>query len=59
MPIGGYIREREQMVVHMFHSIGNNKLKALLPEVLKVSKKYKINHLLTVVIIVYYIIAVR
>ena len=36
LPISGYIKEREVMLEHMFRSISRRKLKAMLPEILKV-----------------------
>lgn len=36
-PIGFYVRQRDQMLEHMFKSIGKRKLKAMLPEILKVA----------------------
>ena len=35
-PIGGYLQDRELTVEHMFRSISGKKLKAMLPEILKV-----------------------
>jgi len=36
MPIAGYIGSSELLVTHMFRSISTKKLKAMLPEILKV-----------------------
>lgn len=36
-PIAGYIDSSELLVTHMFRSISTKKLKAMLPEILKVS----------------------
>ena len=36
LPISGYMREREVMLEHMFRSISRRKLRAMLPEILKV-----------------------
>lgn len=37
LPIGGYVASAEKMVEHMFRSISTKKLKAMLPEILKVN----------------------
>jgi hypothetical protein len=36
LPIGGYLKRREEMVKHLFRSISTKKLHAMLPEILKV-----------------------
>ena len=36
MPITGYVKEREEMLEHMFRSISRRKLKAMLPKIVKV-----------------------
>jgi len=36
LPIAGYISSSELLVDHMFRSISTQKLKAMLPEILKV-----------------------
>ena len=36
-PIGGYCHDREEMVEQMFRSISAKKLRAMLPEILKVN----------------------
>jgi len=37
LPIAGYIGSSDLLVTHMFRSISAKKLKAMLPEILKVS----------------------
>jgi len=37
LPISGYVGSSELLVTHMFRSISTKKLKAMLPEILKVS----------------------
>jgi len=37
LPISGYVGSSERLVTHMFRSISAKKLKAMLPEILKVS----------------------
>jgi len=43
LPIAGYIGSSEQLVGHMFCSISTKKLKAMLPEILKVFVDYLIS----------------
>ena len=40
LPIAGYIGSSDQLVSHMFCSISTKKLKAMLPEILKVLVVY-------------------
>jgi len=36
LPIAGYVGSSDMLVTHMFRSISTKKLKAMLPEILKV-----------------------
>ena len=36
LPISGYVYDSEQLVQHMFRSISAKKLKAMMPDILKV-----------------------
>ena len=38
-PIGGYCHDREEMVEQMFRSISAKKLRAMLPNILKVRRR--------------------
>ena len=43
-PLGGYMRDREEMIQHMFRSISSKKLRAMLPDILKVTTPHGQNH---------------